>query len=217
MRVQRLAEKEIFRPRRPIIGERVFKTGADSIFHPRGLRPWRRENGVWPAGAEDKGCRSARAAGRDAARQIKERTVISVADAAADAREKIRARIGLQGVKGQTRRIGGRRREEPVRAPAPVEQAEIRFETPDPGSALPIIAGLRADRHARPRNARRIEIEGGPAEDAARLQPLAGVKWKCGPETCAQIHPGPVEERRRRFGSACGEGCEKRAKTGERA
>lgn len=96
--------------------------------------------------------------------------------------------------------------------PAP----EIRFETPDPGSALPVIAGLRADRDARPRNARRIEIEGGRAEAAARLQPLAGVKWKCGPETCAQIHPGPVEERRR-FGSACGEGCEKRTKTGERA
>ena len=76
----------------------------------------------------------------------------------------------------------------------------------NPGSALPIIAGLRADRHARPRNARRIDIEGGPAEDAARLQPLAGVKWKCGPETCAQIHPGPVEERRRRFGSACERG-----------
>ena len=51
------------------------------------------------------------------------------------------------------------RRATPRRAPygrtAPVEQTEIRFETPDPGSALPVVAGLRADRDARPRNARR--------------------------------------------------------------
>ena len=156
LRVQGLAKEEIFRPRRPLIGEGVFETGADNIFHPRGLRPGRREDGVGSARPKRQRRRAARAAGGDAAGEINERAAIGVTDAAANAREEIRARIGGERIKRKPRRIGRRGGEEAVGAPASVKKAEVRLETPDPGTLLPIIADLRADGDAGARDARGI-------------------------------------------------------------
>ncbi len=147
--------------------------------------------------ADREGRRAPSPACRDPAREIEEPPIPGDAGPTANAGEISGARPVFQREDGCAG-ISGRRGEGSHRRASAVEETEIRFETPDVGSPLPVVASLRADRDARPREGRRNKIIGRGGEAARRLQPLGAVERKARAEIGAEIEPRPVERRRRR-------------------